>query len=55
MIQRDEGRSGRFELRLRPSELAAITALARRNDRSVAAELRSALAAWVDKHAETET
>ena len=55
MIQRDERRSERFELRIRPSELAAITDLARRNDRSVAAELRSALAAWVAARAGRET
>jgi hypothetical protein len=55
MIQRDERRSERFELRIRPSELAAIAALARVNDRSVAAEIRHALAAWVERNARAET
>jgi hypothetical protein len=48
MIKRDERRTQRFELRLRPSELEAITVLARDNDRSAAAELRAALRAWLD-------
>lgn len=54
MIQRAEKRSERFELRIRPSELGAITTLAQRNDRSVSAELRAALAAWVEQDRERE-
>ncbi|HZR96730.1 MAG TPA: hypothetical protein VFA56_13620 [Gaiellaceae bacterium] len=50
MIQHDEGYTERFELVMRPSEKAAIVELARRNERSTAAELRVALAAWVREH-----
>jgi hypothetical protein len=46
MVNRDERRTERFELRLRPSELEAITRLAREHDRSVAAEIRAALDSW---------
>ena len=44
---RRESRTVRFELVLRPSERDALEALAERNDRSLAAELRAALAAWI--------
>jgi hypothetical protein len=37
----------RFEMLLRPTEKDALEALADRNDRSLAAELRAALAAWI--------
>ncbi len=47
MTKPRENRDVRFEMLLRPSERDALEALAERNDRSLAAELRAALAAWI--------
>jgi hypothetical protein len=50
MTHTNENRTARFELVLRPSEKEALTRLAHRRGRSIAAEMRAALDVWIEMH-----